>query len=262
MSGRELSRMGTAKVVLKVDGSGHQVIEKCPVGEVEYAFYQHAATELNQAGITSPRLFSVDAALRKLTLEFIPFPVEQSAITDDKVLSMLGRLHRYPTNAKWLYHTHLWSASALERSLDLLALPDKSAHQLRQFQQCSEVLFAYQNLISGDSNVGNWGRRDNGEWVLFDWERFGRGSPAIDLAPLIKGMGTKQTFIDLAERYCQLTRQSHFQTLAREIAIAKAWIVTEVMTLLDERKKGAFPLYLNWYRTHLPDWLDRLVKML
>jgi len=45
-------------------------------------------------------------------------------------------------------------------------------------------------------------------------------------------------------------------------AIAKAWIVTEVIVLLKERQKAAFPLYLNWYREHLPDWLDDVVKML
>lgn len=75
-------------------------------------------------------------------------------------------------------------------------------------------------------------------------------------------MGTKQAFIDIAERYCQLSFHHDFNALAREIAIAKAWIVTEVIMLLDERKKAAFPLYLNWYREHLPDWLDDAVKML
>jgi len=60
-------------------------------------------------------------------------------------------------------------------------------------------------LVSGDSNAGNWGKRESGDLVLFDWERFDKGSPAIDLAPLIKGMGTKQMFMALSERYYQLT---------------------------------------------------------
>lgn len=123
-------------------------------------------------------------------------------------------------------------------------------------------MFGYQSLISGDSNAGNWGRRENGDLVLFDWERFGKGSPAIDLAPLVKGMGTKQTFIDLAERYCQLSFHHDFKALAREIAIAKAWIVTEVVVLLDERQKAALPLYIKWYKEHLPGWLDSVVRML
>lgn len=183
-------------------------------------------------------------------------------MSGDEILATLNCLHRYTASPQWLYHNHAWSEYALEYSLRLLALPDKNARQLRRFRQCSDVLFGYQSLISGDSNAGNWGRRANGAVVLFDWERFGRGSPAIDLAPLIKGMGTKQAFIDLAERYCQLSGQQNFKALAREIAIAKAWIVTEVITLLYERKKSIFPLYLNWYKEHLPDWLDTTEKML
>ncbi|MBZ0057269.1 MULTISPECIES: phosphotransferase family protein [unclassified Leclercia] len=262
MSASDLSQMGIASVAKKVNDDGHTVIEKCPVGDVEYAFYHSAATELKQAGIATPTLWSSDATMRKLTLEFIPHPVEQSFVASDNAIRMLGRLHRYPVNSAWRYHTHQWSASALQKSLLLLAIPEKCAQQLRRFQQCSDVLFSGQGLVSGDSNAGNWGRRENGEWVLFDWERFGQGSPGIDLAPLIKGMGTKQTFIDLAERYCQLSGQHNVHDLAREIAIAKAWIVTEVIVLLDARQKRAFPLYLNWYQEHLPEWLNDTVKML
>lgn len=262
MSVENLSRMGGASVALLVDEAGYQFIEKCPVGEVEYHFYQQAARELTHAGVAIPKLLSADPDLRRLRLEYIPREVNQDDVSGDEILATLNYLHRYTASPQWLYHSHAWSEYALEHSLRLLALPDKNARQLRRFRQCSDVLFGYQSLISGDSNAGNWGKRANGDVVLFDWERFGRGSPAIDLAPLIKGMGTKQAFIDLAERYCQLSGQQNFKALAREIAIAKAWIVTEVITLLYERKKSIFPLYLNWYKEHLPDWLDTTEKML
>lgn len=75
-------------------------------------------------------------------------------------------------------------------------------------------------------------------------------------------MVTKQEVIDLAERYCQLSSHQNISELVREIAVAKAWIVTEVITLLHMRQKSAFPLYLNWYREHLPAWLDNVEKML
>ncbi|ELQ6220954.1 hypothetical protein ACTV2B_001593 [Cronobacter turicensis] len=42
----DLSRMGAARVVVFIDEAGRQVIEKCPVGDVEYHFYHHAAREL------------------------------------------------------------------------------------------------------------------------------------------------------------------------------------------------------------------------
>jgi len=197
--------MGTAKVTLNISDCNHTITEKCPVGDLEYSFYQYTAGELNEAEFATPKLFSADATQRKLVIEYIPPQVEQAAAASDDAIVMLGRLHCYPVNSECRYHTHLWSEVALEKSLIPLTLPNKSEHQLRRFQQRSDELFGYQNLISGDSNAGNWGRRENGDLVLFDWERFGKGSPAIGLAPLIKRMGAKQRFMELAERYCQLT---------------------------------------------------------
>jgi len=188
--------------------------------------------------------------------------VDQEAVAGDEVLSMLARLHGYPPDPSWTCHPHGWSAAALEASLALLALPDHAAQQMRCFHQHSEALFRHPGLISGDSNAGNWGRRDNGEWVLFDWERFGTGSPAIDLAPLIKGMGTPQAFKAMAERYRLIAGYPDGHDLAKEIAIAKAWIVTEVVLLLHARQKSDYPRYLSWYREHLPGWLASTVNLL
>jgi len=262
MSATDLSKMGTAKVVLNTSDCNRIIIEKGPVSEVEWAFYHYAATELNQAEVATPKLLSADVTLRQLRMEYIPYQIEQANVANDDAIAMLGRLHSHSANSEWLYHTHTWTEKALENALVLLALPEKSAQQLRRFQQCSNALFGYQSLISGDSNAGNWGRRENGDLVLFDWERFGKGSPAIDLAPLIKGMGTKKKFMNLSERYCQLSSHQNINELSREIAIAKAWIVTEVIVLLYMRQKIEFRLYLNWYKEHLPDWLDNIEKML
>jgi len=262
MSVDNISRMGTAKVALFVDETGHQVVEKFPVSDVEYSFYQHAAKSLAQVDIVTPKLLFADPSLRKLRLEYIPHQVGQDAVAGDDVLSILSRLHCYPPDSSWVYHNHTWSESALEKSLTLLALPERSAQQLQHFQQASDALFSGQCLISGDSNAGNWGKRDDGDLVLFDWERFSIGSPAIDLAPLIKGMGSIQKFIEFSERYNCISCHSKPNDLAKEIAIAKAWIVTEVVVLLNERQKSDFHFYLNWYRENLPTWLDNTVKML
>jgi len=254
--------MGSARVTLTVDDAGHQAIDKYPVSEVEFAFYQHTAARLNQAGIATPALLSADPGLRKLRLEYLPCTLDQTAVAADEILAMLGRLHGYPRSPEWLYHRHGWSETALEKTLRLLALPDRTAQQLRSFQRASDVLFNDQTLISGDSNAGNWGKRESGEIVLFDWERFGTGSPAIDLAPLIKGMGSREACYELAGRYCRITGQHNASALAREIVLAKAWIVSEVMILLNTRQKPSLAVYRDWYNTHLPDWLDSVVEML
>lgn len=116
MSATDLSKMGIAHVALNVSDFGHTVIEKYPVGEVEYRFYQDVATELNQAGIATPKLFSADASMRMLRMEYIPHKVEQNDVADDEAIIMLGRLHCFPANSDWRYHTHLWSERALENN--------------------------------------------------------------------------------------------------------------------------------------------------
>ena len=249
--------MGAAKVTLHPDEAGRLVISKFPVSPVEYAFYSEAAEPLTRIGVLSPTLLSADERLRKIILEYLPHKITQAEVAEDEALSMLSSLHAYPPDPTWTYHPHSWQESALEGALSLLALPEKSARQMRSFWQRSDSLFSCGGLISGDTHAGNWGRRIGGERVLFDWERFGKGSPAIDLAPLIKGMGTAEEFSHLARRYSRIARRRAYQDLADDIAVAKAWIVTEVVNLLYARQKGDYQRYLNWYREHLPGWLEK-----
>ncbi len=91
-------------------------------------------------------------------------------------------------------------------------------------------------MISGDSNAGNWGQRENGELVLFDWERFSTGHVAIDLAPLIEGMGTFDDYLKVAGRYIKCAEKGETTELALDIGLAKAWIVVEVVNILVSRK--------------------------
>lgn len=260
MTSENLSRMGVAKVHPGVDEKGGRVIDKYPVNLVEYSFYTSAADELKSIGIKTPRLLHADAEQSRLRLEYIPHKVSQDEVSEDEVLLMLSRLHCYQPKPAWVYHHHGWTDSDLEKSLALLRLPDRAAQQMRFLQQASDALFSQQYLLSGDTNAGNWGRRDNGDLVLFDWERFGTGSPAIDLAPLVKGMGSKKTITKIAERYSALSPVTTTTQLAAEIIIAKAWIVTEVIVLLNERRKNDFEFYLNWYRDKLADWLNEAVQ--
>ncbi|EBU7356961.1 hypothetical protein DK080_22280 [Salmonella enterica subsp. enterica serovar Poona] len=135
----------------------------------------------------------------------------------------------------------------------------------RAFILCRVHSLNYANInvyASGDSNAGNRKRRDNSELVLCDWEKFGLGNPAVYQAPLIKGMGTKQIFLDLAECHCQLTWHKSFNGLSREVVIVKAWIVPDVILPINEQKKTEFPSYLNWYKEHLLTWLNNVVKMM
>lgn len=46
--------------------------------------------------------------------------------------------------------------------------------------------------------------------------------------------------------------------LTRDIVLAKAWSVSEVITLLHKRQKADFPRFQHGYRGYLPDWLKQI----
>ncbi|WP_054688203.1 phosphotransferase family protein [Pantoea stewartii] len=259
MTDADLAKMGSACVKRLADEDGKAcAIEKAPVSEVEYAFYRDAAPLLAQHGILTPVVKSACHEQRKLILEYIPEPIQQDAVTGDAFLSVLARLHSVPRDPSWTFSTHRWDEAALESCLDLLRLPAEAERQLRAMHKHSNVLFEPHCVISGDTNAGNWRKRENGELVLFDWERFGLGSPAIDLAPLVKGMGREEDYRVIARRYCQLNSRFNADVLAKEIALAKAWIVNEVVLILSERGKPELAKYLGWYGKVLPEWLGSI----
>ncbi len=256
MKEADLAKMGAARVKCMVDCEGKPcAIEKEPVSEVEYAFYHNSAPLLAQHGILTPVVKSACYEHRKLVLEYIPESIQQDAVTGDAFLSVITRLHSVPPDPSWTFSTHQWDEAELEGCLALLRLPAQAERQFRAMQKHSNVLFEPHCVISGDTNAGNWGKRENGELVLFDWERFGLGNPAIDLAPLVKGMGEEEDFRVLARRYCQLNSRFNADVLAKEIALAKAWIVNEVVLILNERRKPELAQYLRWYGEVLAEWL-------
>ncbi len=257
-----LAKMGSARVSL-VDFAGKKCIEKLNVSPVEYQFYHGASAALKAAGVHTPDLITSRESNHSLLLEFIPLSVTQEELVADQgVIKMLACLHHQPGHSNYIFRQHTWSEHAGEQAIRLLGFSGAPARLLVKLQKMSHELFLPKALISGDSNAGNWGRRSNGELVLFDWERFGQGSPAIDLAPLIKGMGQWEEYRSIAERYTGLHPAFSTQELAREIAISKAWIVTEVVDILQRRSNPALGLYLNWYRNVLPLWLESLGKSL
>ncbi|MGG6102213.1 phosphotransferase family protein [Pantoea allii] len=259
MTKADLAKMGAARVKRMIDREGKPcAIEKEPVSEVEYAFYRDVAPLLGQHGVLTPAVKSACPEQRKLILEYIPQPIQQDAVAGDDFLSVLARLHSVPSDSSWTFSKHQWSEAALEECLILLCLPVQTERRFRAMQPHSNVLFEPHCVISGDTNAGNWGKRENGELVLFDWERFGLGSPATDLAPLVKGMGKDEEYWAIAQRYCQFTVRFDADVLAKEMAIAKAWIVNEVVLILSERRKPELEQYLAWYRKVLPEWLESL----
>lgn len=252
MSNKDLSKMGLAKVSL-VELNGEPCIRKQGAGEVEISFYQHAAQHLS--GVNSPKLLAVEG--NDLFIEHIPHSLTLNELqASTEVYQQLSRIHQSPYSPSFTVKEHGWHAHGTEAALASLNLPQVTQDSLLCIQQHSDALFNHNTLISGDSNEGNWGRRDNGELVLFDWERFGYGSPAIDLAPLVSRMGTLPDYERIVDQYLWHNTLIPREDLIRQLIIAKSWIVVEVTNILVARNNPEASKYIQWYREQIPTWLS------
>lgn len=257
-----LAKMGAARV-RRTSFHGIECIEKSSTSAVEFQFYQDVAPAFRSAGIAIPELLACDAQTQTLTLEYIPHALSQHALAEHRdVLTTITRIHQYPVDKHWTFKHHHWLRDKTIKALELLKLPNESVAIFLDLEKYGSCLFSAQTLISGDTNAGNWGIREKGEVVLYDWERFSTGSPAIDLAPLIKGMGNICDYIHIAKRYQEVSPSADAAALAQEIAICKLWIVTEVLDILSRNHKADLSKYIDWYRRYLPEWLIQLRQFL
>lgn len=205
----------------------------------------------------------IDMTEQSLFIEYIPNKVSLAELSSSRdAFAALSVIHRFPHKRIESLKPHNWTDRDTNRALSRLSLPEMSRATLCDMQKQAQHLFTADTLISGDSNNGNWGRRDNGELVLFDWERFGYGHPAIDLAPLVKGMGTDSEYLAIAERYVQINPQTDLQNLIRSLVLAKAWIAVEVVNILFERQNSMRNKYLDWYNSTLPAWFKQIERYL
>ncbi|GAM74892.1 protein kinase-like protein [Vibrio ishigakensis] len=257
---RELAQMGSASVAL-VTHKEYICIRKSNASLVERNFYQVVAPMLVARGVGIPEL--VDLTEQSLFLEYIPNKVSLAELSSSRdAFAALSAIHRLSHKHIESLKQHSWTDRDTNRALSRLSLPEKSQAMLCEMQKQAQHLFDSDTLISGDSNNGNWGRRDNGELVLFDWERFGYGHPAIDLAPLVKGMGAYSEYLAIAERYVQINSQTDLQDLIRSLILAKAWIAVEVVNILFERQNSMKDKYVDWYNSTLPAWFKQIERYL
>jgi Ser/Thr protein kinase RdoA (MazF antagonist) len=156
-----------------------------------------------------------------------------------------------------------WEMATTDRALVALpALPACDAATLMDnlgaMCDAAQPLFAPRCPLSGDPNPANWGLRDDGSLVLFDWERFCRGAPAIDLAITVPGLGDMTAFRQVAVGYSVGQAPSdEAEQMAREIALAKVWSVVEFLAHNAGRGERAGAT-LAWVAATFGDWLQPL----
>lgn len=236
----------------------------------EQLFYQTVAPALVTQGVPIPQLeWAAEVDGRSwIVLEYIPHPVPQERRdADPEMLMILRRLHEsvLVEVPGILFHTEWNSAMSTDA---LASLPTRSTmleQIIQELQEASQVLFAPRCFISGDPNLTNWGMRNDQSLVLFDWERFGKGSRALDLAITIPGLGEQEHFQRVAQRYLQAAQtdiDTDLYTLTREIVLAKAWNIVEFLSIMHIEQR-ALPEPIQQLVQRLPEWFistHRFVK--
>jgi len=220
-------------------------IVKLARGGSEAEFYREVVPRSPELAALAPSLdASVDAnAGTWLVLEWIPNPLPRERwLADAEVMTALRRVHQAGLEVP---HSG-WFVPAWTEDMSAAFLrwaPECDAEALARVRRRAQTLFEPRVWISGDPNPTNWGMRAKGTLALFDWERFGRGTPTLDLAITIPGLGTPDDFRRVADAYGD-------ESPAR-IAWAKAWSLVEFVAQDATRETlGRLrPLVAGWIRT-------------
>jgi thiamine kinase-like enzyme len=223
----------TGRTVHRVQLENRNVVVKANVAPREAAFYQNFAPGLNAHGIRTPKLEMHCESNGELwlVLEAIPEPLpDKRWLADPQVLETLRNLHEFKfDHAPEFAFQPTWTQAMNAHALQFL--PKHLEEKLEEFRALAQPLLELRNLISGDPNPMNWGVLENGDPVLFDWDRFGLGTPALDLAITVPGLGSSEDYANVAATY----RGQPDAQLAREIALAKVWVIVDILGYVQEQ---------------------------
>ncbi len=268
-----LSGMSLSGVWRVRAASGSLVVKSGP-SAFEATFYETVAPSLRASGIPIPDLYLSlhEPARHWLVIEDIPQPLPARPVDgwqpDQRIIEILARLHAVTrANPPDLSTAPVrgWTDEMTSSALDCLQPADGAtlAPLLARLQDESAPIFSEWCWISGDPNPRNWGLRAGGSPALFDWELFGPGIPATDLAIIVPGLGTPANFADVAAAYINsLDGASHWsvETLARQVAIAK---VATIIQLLDGHSTGSANVsneLLAWLADTVPAWVATIAR--
>jgi thiamine kinase-like enzyme len=141
------------------------------------------------------------------------------------------------------------------------SIDDELRHLLGPLQLDAQELFQPTCLVSGDPNPRNWGVRHDGSLVLFDWERFGRATPMIDVAISVPSLAGPEVFVAAARSYLNTPDRLAAEAFARQCAIAKTWTVVELLSELHGHESPPGDLMMYLIERFLP-WLREIDRFL
>ena len=260
-------------IVRKVNTASKSVVLKKSVHPAEWLFYKHVAPQLDSLDISTPKVeFLFQSSTHYwLILEHIPFPFPRTRWNSDAdLLSLLYRLHHSPEiSGHEMMFKPAWPDTMTHNAMSLLhskqVSPSLAAQFFTKAQQESAKVLADSCWICGDPNPKNLGLRANGQLVLFDWERFGRGTPAVDIAITVLGLGNGASYRRAATTYLanrSIQMDSHeIADLTHSICVAKAWVIVDLLSKVATNEVEYAPV-MDKLLEYLPAWLEEGNKLL
>ena len=243
----------TGCAVHRVKLEDRNVVVKANTAPREAAFYRDFAAVLKAHGICTPKLEMPCESNGELwlVLEAIPEALpDKRWLADSQVLETLRKLHEFKfDHAPKFAFQPTWMPAMNSHALQFL--PKHLEEKLEAFRTLAQPLLGPCNLISGDPDPMNWGVLENGAPVLFDWDRFGLGTLALDLAITVPGLGSREDYAKVAATY----RGKPDAQLAREIAIAKVWVIVDILGYVKETRVHE---RMQPFLESIPTWLEQL----
>lgn len=276
---RRLAGLGVGQVFSAHLGSRPAIIKITPCGRERW-FYQHLAHPLAGCGISAPLLLwagSLPTAKSPersvIVLEKIPRLLPKARWrADPGTLATLARLHsctaqgHLPPGSKVSgkhggLKAESWPAAMNEEAAQLFAKAEQAHTVLEQARRRSRAFLAPEHIVSGDPNGSNWGLRRTGQLVLFDWERVGLGSAALDLAGVAYGEPDDDEFTAIARLY--LSFRPGYGQLVRElvakIKLARLYFAALLLSRHQRGQQALPPAVLGYYRGQFLAWARRAV---
>ncbi len=222
-------------------------------------FYRDIRALLLEHGIRTPecRFNLVAGEEAWLGLESIAAPFPIAAFPGDaSLLHRLALLHVFPLRSAASHLVIPWTRELNHLVAGLFGarrdVVEGLLQRYRSILQCPDC------LVWGDANPHNWAMADDSSPVLLDWQRWGIGSRAFDLATFTPGLADRAAARWVAEEYRAACASASLEVpplelLAGDILRAKAWSVVELLaqpcepdSALAAEQRALQPLFGDW----------------
>ncbi len=258
--------------VWRVHCDAECLVLKKSVEPKELNFYRDIAPQLVTQGVPIPAVKWSETLPDAFwfAIEYISDPLPRERwLADPQAMTVLYRLHHSALDlapeTDWLFRPR-WDDAMIEAALSFFSsqIAASLRPRLEAIQHASQLLFEPRVWISGDPNPRNWGVRQDSSAVLFDWERFGRGTPPLDIAITMPGFPSSADFPTVAACYLQndtVSAQSDVETFTCHLARAKVWNIVEFLAMAQTHPL-ADPSIISRLTETVPTWLESLKPLL